>query len=121
MTQDGTPVIESASEEEIASRVAEAAKAATAAKELASSSGKDSDEVENLKMFTTDDMMKALAEQKLKLEADFAKEKASGSASQTPSGSAQRPPQEAFVYPGSEPPRQRGGPYQWEYPTPKLV
>ena len=26
-----------------------------------------------------------------------------------------------FANPGSEAPLQRGGPYQWDYPTPKLV
>ena len=58
MTQDGIPVIEGASEEENAS-----------------------DDVENHKMFTADDMMKTLLEQKRELEASFAKEKTSGSGS----------------------------------------
>src|SRR3954463_10685366 len=66
-------------------------------------------------------MMQALEKQKRYMEAAFAKMKPSTSESQTSSGAPTRPPQAAFVYPGSEPTLQRGSPCQWEYPAPKLV
>src|ERR1041385_645300 len=111
MTQDGIPVIVGVIEQDTTARVAEAAKAASVEKGVASSLGNASENCENLKMFTMDDMVKALAEQTHVMEASFAKDKVSGPVPQMSSGKAQRSPQAAYVYPGSEYPMQRGGTY----------
>src|SRR3954467_15797550 len=92
---------------------------------LPPSRGNVSYEIEDPKLFTSGDMEKALQQalenQRKEMEASFAKMKAPASESQTSSGVAPRSPQAATVYPGSEAPLQRGSPYQWEYPAPKLV
>ena len=130
MTKDGNPEGSGAGVEEIvtaadaarleAERLA-AVRMASATLTVPPSTGIASVDIEDPKLFTSDDMVKALENQKREMEAAFAKMKATASESQTSSGVAPRPSQAAFVYPGSELPLQRGSPYQWEYPTPKLV
>src|SRR3954466_4862494 len=82
-------------------------------------------EIEDPKLFTSGDMekalQKALENQRKEMEASFARMKAPASESQTSSGAAPRSPQATFVYPGSEVPLRRGGPYQLDYPAPNLV
>ena len=77
---------------------------ASATSPVLPSTGNTSGVIEDLKLFTSDDMMQALENQNQDMEAAFEKMKASASESQTSSGAPTRPPQAAFVYPGSEPP-----------------
>src|SRR4051812_28717479 len=102
-----------------------AERAANASKMLPPSTGNVTYEIEDPKLFTSGDMEKALQHaletQRKEMEASFAKLKAPASESQTSSGVAPRSPQAAFVYPGTEAPLQRGSPYQWDYPAPRLV
>src|SRR3954468_16605671 len=92
---------------------------------LLPSTGNVSYEIEDPKLFTSGDMEKALQKaldnQRKEMEASFARMKAPASESQTSSGAAPRSPQATSVHPGSEVPLQIGGPYQWDYPAPKLV
>jgi len=134
MTKGNTPASSDAGVDEVAI-AADAARveaerlasvqAATASKLLPPSTGNVSYEIEDPKLFTSGDMEKALQHalenQRKEMEASFAKLKAPASESQTSSGAAPRSPQAAFVYPGTEAPLQRGSPYQWDYPAPKLV
>src|SRR4051812_24990918 len=89
------------------------------------STGNVTYEIEYPKLFTSGDMEKALQKsldnQRKEMEASFARMKAPSSELQTSSGAAPRSPHATFVYPGSKVPLQRGGPYQWDYPSPKLV
>ena len=85
---------------------------ASATSPLLPSAGNASGVIEDPKLFTSDDMMQALENQKWDMESAFAKMKASASESQTSSGAPTRPPQAAFVYSSSEPSLQRGSPYQ---------
>ena len=130
MTKDGNPKGSGTDVEVIAVAVDAArleaerlavARMASATLTVPPSTGNVSVDIEDPKLFTSDDMVKALEKQKRDMEAAFAKMKATASESQTSSGAAPRPPQAAFVYPGSELPLQRSSPYQWENPTPKLV
>ena len=77
-------------------------------------------EVDNHKMFTSDDLVQALAKQKLDMEANFAREMASRAAMHVPSGVALLPPQPASANTAPGPSSQSGGAYQWTYPPPKL-
>src|ERR1041385_6699370 len=134
MTKNGIPERSGANVEEVAI-AADAARSeaerlateqrATAQAALPPSTGHVSYEIEDPKLFTSGDMenalQKALDNQRKEMEASFARLKASASESQTSSGAAPRSPQATFVHPGSEAPLQRGGPYQWDYPAPKLV
>src|SRR3954471_3556785 len=133
MTKGGTSTVDAGVDEVVvaadaarveAERLA-AERAANASKMIPPSTGNVTYEIEDPKLFTSGDMEKALQhalENKRKeMEASFAKLKAPASESQTSSGSAPRSPQAAFVYPGTEAPLQRGSPYQWDYPAPRLV
>ena len=131
MTKDGNPEGSGADAVEVIAVAADAARLeaerltaeriASATLTIPPSTGNVSVDLEDPKLFTSSDLVQALEKQKRDMEAEFAKMKASASETQTSSGAAPRPPQAAFVYPGSELPLQRGGPYQWDYPTPKLV
>src|SRR3954471_10057361 len=134
MTKGGTSPSSDAGVDEVAI-AADAARAeaerlasertAAASKILPPPTGNVSYEIEDLKLFTSGDMEKALQHalenQRKEMEASFAKMKALASESQTSSGAAPRSPHAAFVYPGSEAPLQRGSPCQWDYPAPRLV
>src|SRR3954469_15077152 len=102
-----------------------AERAANASKMLPPSTGNVTYEIEDPKLFTSGymekDLQHALENQRKEMEASFAKMKAPASESQTSSGAAPRSPQAAFVYPSSEAPLQRGSPYQWDYPAPRIV
>src|ERR1041385_7639425 len=134
MTKNGIPESSGANVEEVAivadvasseaERLAAEQRAAAQAA-LPPSTGHVSYEIEDPNFFTSGDMEKALQKaldnQRKEMVASFARLKASASESQTSSGAAPRSPHATFVHPGSEAPLQRGGPYQWDYPSPKLV
>ena len=134
MTKDDNPESSGADMEEIAivadvarveAKKLAAARMASASQTTPPSTGNVSFEIEDPKLFTSGDMekalQKALENQRKEMESSFANMKATTSESQTSSGPAPRSSRADFVYPGSEAPLQRGSPYQWDYPAPRLV
>ena len=114
MTQDGPPEDSGAIVVEKTAINAAATKAAITAKASSSSTGTSPDEVDNHKIFTMDDMIDALAKQKLEMETNFAKEMASRAAMHMPSGAAQMPPLVASSSTTTRPTSQTGGCYKMD-------